>query len=93
VQFSRPAQPLVRMGFPHPDTPLATKALGNKAIFTAEEQAVFSQKAVDAIDVDKLREKTAATDANNEGPYNNFWMDFGNSMNEGRRTSLINIIS
>ncbi|MBL4780826.1 MAG: hypothetical protein JKX92_01180 [Porticoccaceae bacterium] len=75
-------------------TPLERpKALGNKAVFTAEEQADFRQKAVDATDVDKLREKTAETDADTdiEGAYNNFWMDYGTSMNEDRRTSLITV--
>ena len=73
-------------------TPLERpKALGNKAVFTADEQAEFRKKAVDATDVDKLREKTAKTDAATdiEGAYNNFWMDYGTTMNEDRRTSLI----
>ena len=73
-------------------TPLERpKAFGNKAVFTAEEQAAFRAQAVDATDVDKLREKTAETDAATdiEGAYNNFWMDYGTTMNEDRRTSLI----
>ena len=73
-------------------TPLERpKSLGDKAVFTAEEQAIFRAAAVDATDVDKLREKTAKTDAATdiEGAYNNFWMDYGTTMNEDRRTSLI----
>ncbi len=73
-------------------TPLERpKAFGNKAVFTAEEQAAYRTAAVDATDVDKLREKTAETDAATdiEGAYNNFWMDYGTTMNEDRRTSLI----
>ena len=73
-------------------TPLERpKAFGDKAVFTAEEQAAFRAQAVDATDVDKLREKTAETDAATdiEGAYNNFWMDYGTTMNEDRRTSLI----
>ena len=73
-------------------TPLERpKAFGNKAVFTAEEQAAYRTAAVDATDVDKLREKTADTDAATdiEGAYNNFWMDYGTTMNEDRRTSLI----
>ena len=73
-------------------TPLERpKAFGEKAVFTAEEQAAFRAQAVDATDVDKLREKTAETDAATdiEGAYNNFWMDYGTTMNEDRRTSLI----
>ena len=73
-------------------TPLERpKAFGDKAVFTVEEQAAFRAQAVDATDVDKLREKTAKTDAATdiEGAYNNFWMDYGTTMNEDRRTSLI----
>lgn len=73
-------------------TPLERpKALGDQAVFSADEQATFRAKAVDATDVDKLREKTAKTDAATdiEGAYNNFWMDYGTTMNEDRRTSLI----
>ncbi len=73
-------------------TPLERpKALGDQAVFTTEEQAAFRTQAVDATDVDKLREKTAKTDAATdiEGAYNNFWMDYGTTMNEDRRTSLI----
>ena len=73
-------------------TPLERpKSLGDKAVFSAEEQAAFRTAAIDATDVDKLREKTAKTDAATdiEGAYNNFWMDYGTTMNEDRRTSLI----
>lgn len=70
-------------------TPLERpQALGNKAVFTAEEQEVFRKKAVEATDVDKNRENVAAaTDI--EAAYNNFWFDYGTTMTEDRRTSLI----
>lgn len=72
-------------------TPLERpRALGDKAVFTAEEQQAFREKAIEATDVDKLREAEttdAATDI--EGAYNNFWFDYGTQMNEDRRTSLI----
>ncbi len=73
-------------------TPLERpKELGNKAVFTEEEQAAFKSKAIDVLDVDKNRDDNAVTDTNTdvEGAYNNFWFDYGTSMNEDRRTSLI----
>tara|TARA_R110000787_G_scaffold9353_9_gene32769 strand:+ start:373 stop:1455 length:1083 start_codon:yes stop_codon:yes gene_type:complete len=63
-------------------------ALGDKAVFTSEEQQAFKDKAIEATDVDKLREHAAA-EQDIEGAYNNFWMDYGTTMNEDRRTSLI----
>ena len=73
-------------------TPLERpKELGNKATFTEEEQAAFKSKAIDVLDVDKARDENAVTDADTdiEGAYNNFWFDYGTSMSEDRRTSLI----
>jgi hypothetical protein len=70
-------------------TPLERpKSLGTKSVFTAEEQETFRKKAVEAGDVDKDREKVAAS-TDIEGAYNNFWFDYGTTMNEDRRTSLI----
>ncbi len=72
-------------------TPLERpKELGNKAVFTAEEEQAFKEQAVKSLDVDRLREDEntdAATDI--EGAYNNFWFDYGTAMDEDRRTSLI----
>lgn len=72
-------------------TPLERpKTLGDKATFTAEEEQAFKDKAVETLDVDRLREDEstdAATDI--EGAYNNFWFDYGTAMDEDRRTSLI----
>jgi len=72
-------------------TPLERpKELGNKAVFTEEEERAFRNKAVETLDVDRLREDAstdAATDI--EGAYNNFWFDYGTAMDEDRRTSLI----
>ena len=73
-------------------TPLQRpKELGNKAVFTKEEQEAFKSKAIDVLDVDKARDENIATDSNTdvEGAYNNFWFDYGTSMSEDRRTSLI----
>jgi len=65
--------------------------LGNKAVFTEEEQEAFKSKAIDVLDVDKGRDDSAVTDTDTdiEGAYNNFWFDYGSSMNDDRRTSLI----
>ena len=65
-------------------------ALGDKAVFTEEEEQAFKEKAIESTDVDRLREAEttdAATDI--EGAYNNFWFDYGTAMDEERRTSLI----
>ncbi|OUS08046.1 hypothetical protein A9Q90_04915 [Gammaproteobacteria bacterium 54_18_T64] len=73
-------------------TPLERpKELGDKAVFTAEEQAAFKSQTIDVLDVDKDRDDNAATDSTSdvESAYNNFWFDYGTSMNEDRRTSLI----
>ena len=73
-------------------TPLERpKELGNKAVFTEAEQAAFKSKAIDVLDVDKGRDESDVTDTSSdvEGAYNNFWFDYGTSMNEDRRTSLI----
>ena len=65
--------------------------LGNKAVFTEEEQAAFKSKTIDVLDVDKGRDSNDVSDTNTdvEGAYNNFWFDYGSSMNEDRRTSLV----
>ena len=67
--------------------------LGDKATFTKEEQAAFKSQTIDVLDVDKARDENdnAVSDTNTdvEGAYNNFWFDYGTSMNEDRRTSLI----
>lgn len=72
-------------------TPLQRpKELGEKAVFTAEEEQAFKDKAIETLDVDRLREDEstdAATDI--EGAYNNFWFDYGTAMDEDKRTSLI----
>ena len=75
-------------------TPLERpKELGDKATFTKEEQAAFKSQTIEVLDVDKAREENdnAVSDTNSdvESAYNNFWFDYGTSMNEDRRTSLI----
>ncbi len=70
-------------------TPLERPAelADNKAIFTPEEAEAFRQQAVQKNDTDSQRDIPAAFDV--EGAYNSFWWDFGTSMTEDRRTSLI----
>ncbi len=63
------------------------KELGSKAFFTVEEQAAFKSKTIDVLNVDKSRKKKTISDV--ETAYNNFWFDYGTSMSEDRRTSLI----
>jgi len=62
--------------------------LGNKAVFTAEEAEAFRQKAVSTNDTDNVS-KDAPAELDVELSYNSFWMDFGTSMNDNLRTSLI----
>ncbi len=70
-------------------TPLERpEALGDKAVFSADEQLAFRDKVIEASDVDKARENAKAEE-DVEGAYNNFWFDYGTTMNEDRRTSLI----
>ncbi len=69
-------------------TPLERpRELGDQAVFSEDEEEAFRQKTIIANDVDLNRD--AMGDFDVEGAYNSFWMDFGTSMNEDRRTSLI----
>lgn len=69
-------------------TPLERpKEAADKAVFSPEEAEAFRQKAVQANDVDNRRDVPATFDV--EGAYNSAWYDFGTSINEDRRTSLI----
>jgi len=73
-------------------TPLQRPAeLGNKAVFTEQEQAAFKTQTIEALDVDSTRDQSAIADTTSdvETAYNNFWFDYGTAMNEDRRTSLI----
>ncbi len=73
-------------------TPLERpKALGDKAVFTAEEQAAFKTQTIEVLDVDSARDQSDIGDTTTdvESAYNSFWFDYGTSMNEDRRTSLI----
>jgi len=71
-------------------TPLERpREFGDKAVFTSEEAEAFRQKAVDANDTDSATKKDVPAEFDVELSYNSFWMDFGTTMNEDRRTSLI----
>ena len=65
--------------------------LGNKAVFTEKEQAAFKSQTIKVLDVDSARDQSAIKDTTTdvESAYNSFWFDYGTSMNENRRTSLI----
>ena len=70
-------------------TPLERPAqmADSKAIFTQEEAEAFRQQVVQRNDVDNQRDIPAEFDV--EGAYNSAWWDFGTTMTEDRRTSLI----
>ena len=63
--------------------------LGDKATFTAEEEASFLNKVVQINDTDNKKDLDLPAQIDVEVPYNNFWLDFGTAMTDDRRTSLI----
>ena len=68
-------------------TPLERpEALADKAVLTPEEGAAFAEQAIAALDADR-RPDDAAQDV--ERAYNDFWWDWGDSLTEDLRTSLI----
>ena len=70
------------------------RELGDKAVFTAEEAAVFESQASAALDSLDVRVAPRDTAENNEtaetiGNYNDFWFDAGATAVETLRTSLV----
>ena len=70
------------------------RELGEKAVFTAEEAAVFESQANAALDALDVRVAPRDTAENNEtaetiGNYNDFWFDAGATAVETLRTSLV----
>jgi len=70
------------------------RELGDKAVFTAEEAAVFESQANAALDALDVRVAPRGTAENNEtaetiGNYNDFWFDAGATAVETLRTSLV----
>ena len=70
------------------------RALGEKAVFTEEEAAIFESRATAALEELDVRVAPRGTDENNEtaetiGNYNDFWFDAGATVVETRRTSLV----
>lgn len=63
--------------------------LGDKKVFTEEEEQAFRNKVVQINDTDNKKDLDLPAQVDVEVPYNNFWLDFGTAMNEDRRTSLI----
>ena len=68
-------------------TPLTRPAsLKGKAVLTAEEAAAFTKQSLESRDADR-RDGGARRDI--ERAYNNFWWDYGTSLTDDNRTSLI----
>ena len=70
------------------------RELGDKAVFTEEEAAVFESRATAALDALDVRVAPRDSAENNEtaqtiGNYNDFWFDAGATTVETRRTSLV----
>ncbi|MCY4600123.1 MAG: hypothetical protein OXF27_09405, partial [Acidobacteria bacterium] len=70
------------------------RELGEKAVFTAEEAAVFESRVAEALAAVDVRVAPRDTAENNEtaetiGNYNDFWFDAGATTVETRRTSLV----
>ncbi len=71
-------------------TPLERpKDLGDKANFSEEEEQAFRNKVVAGNDTDNKKDLDLPAEYDVEVPYNNFWLDYGTSMDDDRRTSLI----
>ena len=71
-------------------TPLERpKGLGDKAVFTPEEEEAYRAKVTQVNDTDNKKDLDLPAEFDVEVPYNNFWLDYGTAMNEDRRTSLI----
>ena len=68
-------------------TPLERpEVLGEKAVLTPEEAAAFRKQVLESRNADR-RDGGAARDV--ERAYNDFWWDYGDSLTEDLRTSLI----
>ena len=65
--------------------------LGDKAVLTAEEAAAFEQQALQQWDADRRdgSDLEFGIGSDIERAYNDFWWDYGSSIDEDRRTSLI----
>lgn len=71
-------------------TPLERpEALGDKAVLTPEEAAEFEQATLAAQDKDLRAEDGIGADRDVANAYNQFWWDYGDSLTEDRRTSLV----
>ena len=93
----RPASAAPRTAWGAPDlggiwdfrtiTPLERpEALADKPVLTPEEAAAFAEQSIAALNAD-VRPDDAAQDV--ERAYNDFWWDWGDSLTEDLRTSLI----
>ncbi len=68
-------------------TPLERpSSLGDREYFTREEAEAFRKQTMAARDVDQ---RSGASQFDVEGAYNTFWWDWGDSLTEDLRTSLI----
>ncbi|MEH6639381.1 MAG: hypothetical protein V7717_08920 [Porticoccaceae bacterium] len=71
-------------------TPLERpKNLADKSVFSAEEAEAFRQQTIQVNDTDNKKDLNLPAAFDVEVPYNNFWLDYGTTMNEDGRTSLI----
>ena len=70
-------------------TPLERPAeLAGKEVLTAEEAAAFQQRTLAEQDKDQ-RADAVGVSQDVESAYNQFWWDYGDSLTEDRRTSLV----
>ena len=70
------------------------RELGDKAVFTVEEAALFESEATETLAAQEVRVAPRDTAADNRtaetiGNYNDFWFDGGATAVETRRTSLV----
>ena len=66
-------------------------ALSGKEFLTDEEAAEFTEQAIYNLDADRRdnADKAFGFGSDIERAYNQFWMDFGNTLTQDKRTSLI----
>ena len=94
------AQTSEKTSWGHPDlqgiwdfrtiTPLERpEALGDKAVLTAEEAATYEEETLAARDKDLRASDGIGADQDVANAYNQFWWDFGDSLTDDRRTSLV----
>jgi hypothetical protein len=71
-------------------TPLERPSeMAGKSVLTAEEAAAFEQQLLDAQDKDRRASDGISAQRDVSNAYNQFWWDYGDSLTDDKRTSLV----